>query len=144
MEYFGSNRAVAVVVAVAVGVVVVVAVAVVVVLKLVGAVAPEWRSHMVAKKVVKKSSSSMLPFKVGDKILVRTVTMIQVGKVRTVTPDFIVLDEASWVADTGRFGEALASGTLGEVEKCPSWVLVCRGSIVDLFPWDHALPTATK
>jgi len=26
----------------------------------------------------------------------------------------------------------------------PSWVLVNRGSIVDLFPWDHALPIATK
>lgn len=88
--------------------------------------------------------SGGLPFGVGDSILIRTVTMIQVGKVRTIENDFLVLDDASWVADTGRFSGALTDGTLNEVEKCPGWVLVGRGSIVDVFPWSHPLPKETK
>lgn len=86
------------------------------------------------------------PFAIGDSILVRTVTMYQLGRVVAVTPDSIVLTDASWIADVGRLGEALANGcaALREVERCPAWVCVGRGSIVDLLPWAHDLPTATK
>jgi hypothetical protein len=84
------------------------------------------------------------PFATGDSILIRTVTMYQVGRVVSVGPDSITLDEASWVADLGRLGEALASGKLLEVEKVPAWVTVGRGAIVDIYPWAHALPDSTK
>lgn len=91
-----------------------------------------------------RAKEEPLPFKVEDAILIRTVTMIQVGRVRTIGRDFITLDEASWVADTARFSETLSKGTLNEVECCPSWVVVGRGAIVDIFPWTHALPKDTK
>jgi len=84
------------------------------------------------------------PFSIGDSVLIRTVTMYQVGRVVSIGVDSIVLDEASWLADVGRLSEALANGSLREVEKVPSWVVVGRGAIVDMFPWNHPLPTATK
>jgi hypothetical protein len=99
---------------------------------------------MPAKKKTMKQNVPRLPFKEGDAILIRTVTMIDVGRVRTIGPDYIVLDDAGWVADTGRFSEMLDKGTVSEFEKAPSWLLVGRGAICDAFPWDHALPKATK
>ena len=85
-----------------------------------------------------------LPFRVGEAILIRTVTMIQLGRVRSIGRDFFVLENAGWVADTGRFSEMLEKGTLGEYERAPSWVLVGRGAVVDVFPWAHPLPEKTK
>jgi hypothetical protein len=85
-----------------------------------------------------------LPFGVGDAVLIRTVTMYQVGRVAHIGRDTITLVEASWLADVGRFSVALATGQLNEVEKVPSWIVVGRGAIVDIFPWSHPLPTATK
>jgi hypothetical protein len=97
---------------------------------------------MATKKLSTKTPQ--LPFKEGDAILLRTVTMIDLGRVRTIGPDYIVLDEAGWVADTGRFSRMLETGELNEFEKAPSWLLVGRGAICDVFPWPHALPKATK
>jgi hypothetical protein len=91
-------------------------------------------------------NSKELPFSVGDKILIRTVTVYHVGQVKTIGDDFVVLTDASWVADTGRFAEALADGTLNEVE-CVSflpWVFVGRAAIIDAFPWNHNLPAESK
>jgi hypothetical protein len=85
-----------------------------------------------------------LPFKVGDKIIVRTVTMIDVGRVVSIGRDFVVLENGGWVADTGRFGQMLATGALNEFERAPSWFLIGRGAICDAFPWDHELPKVTK
>ena len=85
-----------------------------------------------------------LPFKVGDAILVRTVTMIQLGRVRAIGRDFITMEDGGWVADTGRFSEMLEKGTMSEFERCPDWFMVGRGAVVDVFPWNHALPEKTK
>jgi hypothetical protein len=93
---------------------------------------------------VEKPKGVPLPFKPGDKIIVRTVTMIDVGRVVSIGRDFIVLEDGGWVADTGRFGQMLATGSLNEFERAPSWFLVGRGSICDLYPWDHELPKVTK
>ena len=85
-----------------------------------------------------------LPFREGDAIMIRTVTMIQIGVVKAIGTDFITLDDGGWAADTGRFAECLKSGTLSEFERAPSWFLVGRGAIVDVFPWSHPTPKATK
>ena len=91
-----------------------------------------------------KTEKVPLPFGIGDAILIRTVTMIQLGRVRAIGRDFFVLEDAGWVADTGRFSVMLETGALGEFERCPSWVLVGRGAVVDAFPWPHKLPEKTK
>ena len=85
-----------------------------------------------------------LPFKAGDAILIRTVTMIHVGRVKAIGRDFFVLEDGGWVADTGRFSEMFEKGTMSEFERAPSWFLVGRGAVVDAFPWAHPLPKATK
>ena len=96
------------------------------------------------KKTARDLATNELPFGIGDKILIRTVTMIQLGRVSGITDDMIILSDGGWVADTGRFGAMLEKGALNEFEKVPSWICVGRGSIVDVFPWNHELPTATK
>jgi hypothetical protein len=92
----------------------------------------------------KSPTKVALPFAVGDKILVRTVTMMDVGRVKAIGEDFLVLEDGGWVADSGRFSEALATGRLNEFEQAPSWFLVNVGAIVEIFPWAHDLPQTTK
>jgi hypothetical protein len=85
-----------------------------------------------------------LPFGVGDKVLIRTVTMYQLGTVKAIGRDFITLDDGGWAADCGKFSDCLAKGSLNEFERAPSWFLVGRGAIVDIYPWAHGVPKATK
>ena len=76
--------------------------------------------------------SSSNPWEIGKIYLIRTVTMIDVGRVVAVYPTEIVLEEACWVADTGRFAQAVATAEFGETEPFPDGrVIVGRGSIVD-------------
>lgn len=84
------------------------------------------------------------PFKIGEKYLIRTVTVYVVGRVREVVGDFLIMDDASWVADTGKFSTALSSGSLNEVERVPDGTIVGLGSITDAQPWLHCLPKETK
>lgn len=87
-----------------------------------------------------RRKAEMLPFKPGEKLLIRTVTMIQLGVVVAIGRDFIIMRDGGWVADTGRFGEMLATGKLNEFERAPSWFGVGRGAVVDFWPWPHAIP----
>ena len=66
--------------------------------------------------------------------------MIQLGKLKKVTDKELVLSEACWVADTGRFNEALEKGTLKEVEMFQRDVIVSRGGIIDATEWLTDLP----
>lgn len=72
------------------------------------------------------------PWEIGRVYLIRTVTMINAGKVVQVTGQEIVLEEAAWIADTGRFADALKTGNFNEVEPWPDGqVIIGRGSVVD-------------
>jgi len=84
-----------------------------------------------------------LPFDVGSSWLIRTVTFAVTGKVKQVKGKFIVLEDAAWVADTGRFSTAIESGTLSEVEAVTVDVVVNTDSIVDAYIWKHRLPKET-
>jgi hypothetical protein len=55
-----------------------------------------------------------------------------------------VLNEAAWIADTGRFGECIEMGSLSEVEAVTADVVVNTDSIVDAYVWRHLLPKETK
>jgi len=83
-------------------------------------------------------------FVIGSKYLIRTVTMHYTGRLESVTDSDIVLSDAAWIADTGRYSEALTKGSLAEVEPYPGDVIVSRGVIVDAAIWDHGLPRETK
>ncbi len=81
------------------------------------------------------------PFKVGENYLIRTVTMILVGRLEAVHDAEFVLSSASWVADTGRFYDALKTGSLDSVEPFTDDVVVGRGSLIDATVWTNKLPT---
>jgi hypothetical protein len=91
-----------------------------------------------------KAATTPLPFKIGDGVLIRTVTHYALGKVGAIGRDFITLSEGGWLADTGRLGECLSKGTVNEFERAPSWIMIGRGAICDVFPWAHEIPKSTK
>ena len=80
---------------------------------------------------------------VGKKVFIRTVTYHLVGKVEDVDDGFLELSGASWVADSGRFMQAIKDGELREVEPVGA-AYVNAASITDMFPWEHELPTRQK
>ena len=47
------------------------------------------------------------PYEIGANYLIRTVTMIDTGRLVAVTDQELVIEEAAWIADTGRFTQAL-------------------------------------
>lgn len=71
-------------------------------------------------------------WEIGKVYLIRTVTMIDTGRLVAVTPTELVLEDAAWIAYTGRFAQAVASATFGEVEPFPDGrVIVGRGAVID-------------
>lgn len=80
---------------------------------------------------------------VGDKFFFRTVTYHLVGEVKKIVGRFAHLKNASWIADSGRFNEAIKDGTLSEVEPVGD-AFVNLDTVVDFFPWNHPLPTKVK
>ena len=91
-----------------------------------------------------KDASASHPFKVGENYFIRTVTMIIIGHLEAVHGGELMLSSASWIADTGRFHNALKDGELAEVEPFTHNVIVGRGAIVDATTWAHALPREQK
>lgn len=80
------------------------------------------------------------PFSIGKKYLFRTVTHIDVGKVVNICGDFIILENASWIADTGRYHDCLSKGVFKEVEPYPDQVFLNMPTLIDAAPWPHDLP----
>ncbi len=83
------------------------------------------------------------PFRAGESYFFRTVTYHLVGKVVRQTGTFLELADASWVADSGRFMQAIKKGELDEVEPVGT-AFINIESITDAFPWPHELPTKQK
>ena len=80
---------------------------------------------------------------VGEKFYFRTVTYHLVGKVKNIVGRFAFLKDASWIADSGRFMNAIKDGTLDEVEPVGD-AFVNLDAVTDFFPWKHALPDKQK
>ena len=71
-------------------------------------------------------------WEIGQIYLIRTVTMIDTGVLVAVTDQELVLEDAAWIADTGRFSDAITSAKFKEVEPFPDGrVIIGRGSIID-------------
>lgn len=75
----------------------------------------------------------------GQAYLIRTVTMIDTGVLVSVNEHEIILKDAAWIADTGRFNETLKSGSFSEVEPFPDGlVAVGRSAVIDAVRIDKA------
>ena len=83
-------------------------------------------------------------FVIGEQVFIRTVTYHTIGRIVGIKGDFLVLDEATWVAESGRFTQTIEEGALNEIEPVPGLVRVNVHSIVDVFVWAHALPRQQK
>lgn len=73
------------------------------------------------------------PYTIGENYQIRTVTMALTGRLSAVFPDELVLEDAAWVADLGRFTQATATAEYVEVEPFPAGkqVIVGRNALID-------------
>lgn len=79
------------------------------------------------KKDIQKDS----PWKIGRKYFIQTVTFYYTGVLVAVTNQELVLEDAAWIPDTGRFSESIKEPTkFSEIEPFNNPVFIGRGSIV--------------
>ena len=83
-------------------------------------------------------------WEIGKNYLIRTVTMIDTGRLAAVGDHELVLEDAAWVADTGRFQQALENCSFSEVEMFPKGrVIIGRAAVIDAVQIE-TLPTKQK
>lgn len=73
------------------------------------------------------------PYVIGKHYQIRTVTMIYTGRIIDVGHQELVIDDACWIADTGRYADSLVNASkYNEVEPYPDGpVIIGRGAILD-------------
>lgn len=85
---------------------------------------------------------------VGSAFLIRTLTFSWVGRLVGFTGKCLILENASWVADAGRYHASLANGLesqeSSEIEPAPGRVYVAWTNLVDAAEYNHPLPTKVK
>ena len=92
-----------------------------------------------------ETESQKIPFEIGGKYYIRTVTYHCTGEVKAVIGKFLELKDAAWIADSGRFRQAIMEGTLDEVEPVDVPMFVNMDTITDAFVWKHKnLPREQK
>lgn len=96
-----------------------------------------------ANKISMATEFTDISMLIGKAWFFRTVTFYQVGIVERRVDNFLILSNASWVADTGRFADMLKTGILAEVELEGDCAMNID-HISDFFPWRHELPTKQK
>lgn len=86
--------------------------------------------------------------KEGLGVFILTVTRYYTGRLVKADADYLYLDHAAWIFDTGRFHKAVSEGreALVEIEPYPPEriVRIARGAIVEVSDWPHALPESVK
>ena len=71
------------------------------------------------------------PWKIGRKYFIQTVTFYYTGILIAVTNQELVLEDAAWIPDTGRFSESLKDPSkFNEIEPFNNPIFVGRGAIV--------------
>lgn len=95
---------------------------------------------------MKKKQKKKGFIEIGKSYFFRTVTYHSVGKVVAREGDWLRLEGASWVADSGRFMQAMATGVLEEVEPVGNErvLYVNLAACADYIPWMHELPKDQK
>ena len=72
------------------------------------------------------------PWEIDKNYFIRTVTMSLTGTLVSVGDKELVLKDAAWIADSGRFHKALQDITeCSEVEPFQNNIIIGRGSIID-------------
>jgi hypothetical protein len=81
-------------------------------------------------------------FILGNNYYIRTVTFHYTGTIVGINDKEILLSNAAWIADSGRWTQAIGQGFLDEVEPYPDDVIIIvnRQALCDASPWKHKLP----
>lgn len=84
-------------------------------------------------------------YEIGGKYFFRTVTHIVTGRLLSIHDDGLVVTDAAWVADTGRYADAISSCKFKEVEPYPKGarVVVNFAAMIDA-ACIETLPDAQK
>jgi hypothetical protein len=83
-------------------------------------------------QAVPQSPSDGHPYVVGKWYAIRTLTMIQTGRLEAVYEKELVLSSAAWIADTGRWMQFCENPQNAlEVEPFANDVIVSRSNIID-------------
>lgn len=98
----------------------------------------------ISKLLGNDSCVTDFPIPVGTKCFIRTVTLYYTGQVKKVCGQFVTLEKAAWIPDTGRFYDFLKEGKANEVEPFINDVHIPLGSIIDVSEWTHKLPQDQK
>ena len=96
------------------------------------------------QSIIGGQKSQKHPFKIGEKYFIRTATYFQLGRLKEISEKWLVLEEASWIADTGRFYEFLKDGKCNEYESFQEPVFIPLDSIIDVTIWKHDLFKGNK
>lgn len=84
------------------------------------------------------------PYEVGKQYFVQTVTYFYLGQLSAEYGDTIVLSNASWIPDTGRYNEFISGQEPKEVEPCKNPVIIHKGALLSATLWEGTLPNKPK
>ncbi len=85
------------------------------------------------------------PYEIGENYFIQTVTHYYTGRLLEVLEKELILEDAAWIADTGRFSDFIKDGKFNEVEPYPEGKLVLgRDSLIQAFKWKFKLPRDQK
>jgi hypothetical protein len=91
--------------------------------------------HLLKKEAIKYNALDDL---VGGIVFIRTVTHYFTGRAINITGDFIHLEDAAWIPDTGRFYEFVKGTPTDSLEVEPiGTTFVAIGSIIEIMPYSN-------
>ena len=94
------------------------------------------------------NSGKRIPFEVGKKYFIRTVTYHSTGEVSDIVGDFLILKKGAWIADSGRLNDAMKKGfnkiDSAEIEPYEVEWMINVNSIVDACEYPYSLPVEQK
>jgi hypothetical protein len=79
----------------------------------------------------KQTSNSNYFWELGKDYVVRTVTMIYLGKLKAVNETELLLEDCAWIPDTSRWNEFLDGKKPNEMEPYKNDVIIGRGALLD-------------
>ncbi len=96
------------------------------------------------QKTITDNKNDTRPYQIGKAYAIRTIMFANVGKLKDVIVNdfgrYLVLTNASWIADTGSWAECLRTGSFKEVEPFKDDVFINVDAIIDGTPYYQALP----
>lgn len=87
-----------------------------------------------------KAPQQSNPYEIGAPYLIRCVTHYYTGRMVAVCQQELILEDAAWIPDTGRYNEAIKSGQVSEVEPIVGPLIIGRGAVIDAVKWPNNIP----